>query len=187
MKPKENPKYNIWQCICFMVRTAWGSVRSVLWLSIVFALLSVGINLAQLFIAPMVLQKVEILAPLGELLGTIAIFSVTLMALNALLGYVDENTMYGRIDVRSEVIHMINHKAFTTSYPNTKDPEVLRIYRQASIQCDANSKPSEHIWETLTGLLLNGIGFAIYLFLLTDVEPLLMGLVIVTSTAGFFM
>ena len=187
MKPKEKPKYNIWQCICFMVKTAWGSVRSVLWLSIVFALLSVGINLAQLFIAPMVLQKVETLAPLGELLGTIGIFSVTLMALNALLGYVDENTMYGRIDVRTEVIHMINHKAFTTSYPNTKDPKVLRLHSQALIQCDANSKPAEHIWHTLTGLLINGIGFVIYLFLLTDVQPMLMALVIVTSAAGFFV
>ena len=187
MKPKNKPKYSMWQCIRFMVKTAWASVPSVLWLCAVFALLSVGLNLVQLFIAPMVLQKVETTAPLWELLATIGIFSGTLMLLNALLGYVQENMMYGRIDVRTEVIHMINHKAFTTSYPNTKDPEVLRIHRQASIQCDANSKPSEHIWETLTGLLLNGIGFAIYLFLLTDVEPLLMGLVIVTSTAGFFV
>ncbi|MBQ8813136.1 MAG: ABC transporter ATP-binding protein [Lachnospiraceae bacterium] len=187
MKSKEKPKYGIWQCVCFMVKTAWGSVRSVLWLSITFAILSVGINLAQLFIAPMVMQKVETLAPLGELLATIGIFAGILLVLNALLGYVEENIMYGRIDVRSEVIHMINHKAFTTSYPNTKDPKVLQLHRQALINCDSNDRPSEHIWHTLTGLLINLVGFVIYLFLLTDVNLFLIGIVVATTVVGFFV
>lgn len=187
MKTKEKPKYSVWRCVCFMVRTAWGSVRSVLWLSITFALLSVGINLAQLFIAPMVMQKVENLAPLGELLATIGIFAGILLVLNALLGYVDENIMYGRIDVRSEIIHMINHKAFTTSYPNIKDPKVLQLHRQALINCDSNARPSEHIWHTLTGLLINVVGFVIYLFLLTDVNLFLIGIVAATTVVGFFV
>jgi len=187
MKPKDKPKYTIWQCVCFMVKTAWGSVRSVLWLSIVYAVLSVAINLAQLFIAPVVLEKVEILAPLGELLAAIGIFSGILVVLNGLLGYVDENIMYGRIDVRSEVIHMINHKAFTTSYPNTKDPGVLRLHRQALNNCDSNDKPSEHIWQTLTGLMINLVGFVIYLMLLTDVNLLLIGVVVITTVIGFFV
>lgn len=187
MNVKEKPKYGIWKCVFFMVKTAWNSVRSVLWLCIVFAVLTVGINLAQLFIAPMVLQKVETLAPLGELLGTIGIFSVILLVLNALLGYVDENILYGRVDVRSEIISMINHKAYTTSYPNTRDPEVLRLHSEALRNCDSNDKASEHIWRTLTGLLINGIGFVIYLFLLVDVNLLLIGLVVATTIAGFFI
>lgn len=187
MKTKKKPKYGVWQCVCFMVKTAWHSVRSVLWLCIVFAVLTVSINLAQLFIAPVILQKVETLAPLGELLGTIGIFSAILLVLNAMLGYVDENILYGRIDVRSAVISMINHKAYTTSYPNTKDPEVLRLHSEALRNCDSNDEASEHIWHTLTGLLVNLFGFAIYLLLLVDVNLLLIGLVVVTTIAGFFV
>ena len=187
MKVKEKPQYSMRQCICFMLKTAWGSVRSVIWLSVAFALLSVGINLAQLFIAPLVLQKVENVSPLGELLATIGIFSAILMALNAALGYVDENIMYGRIDVRSEIIHMINHKAFTTSYPNIKDPKVLQLHSRALMHCDANDRPSEHIWHTLTGLLINGVGFVIYLCLLTDVNLILIGVVVITTVIGFFI
>ena len=187
MKSKQKPKYSIWQCVCFMVKTAWGSVRSVLWFSILFAVLSVGINLAQLFIAPMVLQKVEALAPLGELLATIGIFAGLLLVLNALMGYLDENIMYGRIDVRSEIIHMINHKAFTTSYPNAKDPAVLRLQNEALNNCDSNDEPSEHVWRTLTGLMINLFGFVVYLLLLTDVNLLLMGVVILTTVIGFFI
>lgn len=51
------------------------------------------------------------MAPLGELLGTIGIFSGGLLVLNAGLGYVGANIPYGRIDVRSAVISQINHKA----------------------------------------------------------------------------
>jgi len=187
MKPKTKPKYSTWQCVRFMVDTAWNSDRSVLWLCIVFALLTVGINLAQLFIAPVVLQKVENLAPLGELLGAIGIFTALLLALNALLGYLDENIMYGRIDVRSAIISKINHKAYTTSYPNTKDPEVLRLHNEALRYCDSNQEASEHIWYTLTGLLINVIGFAVYLFLLADLNLALICIVAATTTAGFFI
>ncbi len=187
MKSKAKPKYSTWQCVCFMVDTAWHSVRSVLWMCALYALLTVGINLAQLFIAPMVLQKVETQAPLGQLLGTIGIFTAILLALNALLGYLDKNILYGRIDVRSKIINMINHKAYTTSYPNTKDPEVLRLHAEALDHCDSNDEASEHIWRTLTGLLINGIGFAIYLFLLADLNLALILLVAATTAAGFFV
>lgn len=187
MKLKEKPKYGIFQCVSFMVRTAWNNVKSVLWLCIVFAVLTVSINLAQLFMAPLVLQKVETAASLSELLASIGIFAGILLILNAVLGYVDENIMYGRIDVRSAVISMINHKAYTTSYPNIRDPKVLRLHSEALRNCDSNDEASEHIWHTLTGLLINLLGFFIYLFLLADVNLWLMGLVIATTMIGFFV
>lgn len=186
MKSKEKPKYSPWQCVCFMIKTAWRNVKSVLWLGVVFAVLSVGINLAQLFIAPAILKKVEAVAPLGQLLATIGIFSAVLLALNALLGYADENIIYGRVDVRRAVISMINHKAYTTSYPNTRDPAVLRLHSDALRHCGSNAAASEHIWHTLTEILINLLGFAIYLCLLADVNWFLIAVVVTTTVAGFF-
>lgn len=127
------------------------------------------------------------MAPLGELLGTIGIFSGGLLVLNAGLGYVDANILYGRIDVRSAVISQINHKAYTTSYPNTRDPQVLRLHSEALFNCESNDKASERLWSTLTMLLIDLTGFGIYLFLLADVDLLLVGLVVVTTAAGFFV
>lgn len=187
MKLKEKPQYGMFQCVGFMVKTAWNHVRSVLWLCIVFAVLTVSINLAQLLMAPLVLQKVEEMASLNELLANIGVFAGSLWLLNAVLGYVDANIMYGRIDVRSAVISMINHKAYTTSYPNTKDPEVLRLHSEALTHCSSNDDAAEHIWRTLTRLLMNVLGFSVYLFLLADVNLFLIGLVIITTMAGFFV
>lgn len=187
MKRKEKPKYGMFQSVGFMIKTAWEHVKSVLWMNVVFALIMVGINLLQLLMAPMVLEKVETMASLKELLGSIGIFAVSLILLNALLGYVSENIIYGRIDVRTAVISKINHKAYITSYPNTKDPEVSRLHSEALGACSSNSDPTEHIWRTLTELLTNVLGFSIYLFLLADVNPFLIGVVIVTTIIGFFV
>lgn len=117
MKEKEKPKYSVWQNVCFMVRTAWRRRKSVLFLCLVLAALSVGTSLAQLFVAPQILSKVEQAAPLAELLGTIAAFSLGLFLLNALYGYADENSIYGRIDIRTAIMNALNRKACVTSYP----------------------------------------------------------------------
>ena len=187
MKQKEKPKYSVWQNICYMLKLAWNNHKSVLWMCIIWAALSLGINVAQLFIAPMVLQKVETLAPLVELLGTIGIFAVTLVVLNGLLGYVDENILYGRISVRTIIINAINEKACTTSFPNSRDPEVLKLQEKALRLCDSNREPTEHIWSTLTLILLNISGFAVYLAMLADLNLFLILAVVLTTAIGFFV
>ena len=187
MKGKEKPKYGVWQNICFMVRMAWRHARSVIWLIFVYVGLTLGINLAQLFIAPMALEKVEKVAPLSELLGTILFFAVILIVLNGILGYVNENTLFGRIEVRSIIVADLNDKACTTSYPNSGNPEILKLQEKADQACGSNSDAAEHIWTTLSLLLVNAAGFATYLFLLVDMNFFLILVVILTAVISFFV
>ena len=100
---KKKPQYNMLQCVSFMIRKAWRTVKSVLFICLAMIVLSVLQNLAQLFIAPMILSKVEISAPIGELLATIIVFTAAIFILNGLSGYFDENYIFGRIDIRSSV------------------------------------------------------------------------------------
>ena len=163
MNPKPT-KYSVWQNLRFMLALAWHKGKDVLALCVLFAALSLGINLAQLFIAPAVLAQVEAHAPLPRLLGSIAGFALALVLLNGLLGYVDQNTMFGRVRLRISLIGDLNEKACTTSYPNTRD-----------------------VWTTLTNILLNLAGFAVYLTLLSGLSLGLIGVVAVTTAAGFFI
>lgn len=181
----QKPKYGIWSNVRFMMKNARKYAPSVLWLCAAFAVLSVSIQLVQLLVAPMVLRKVETSAPLGELLGIIALFALLLLVLNALMGYLDENIMYGRIEVRSGIIKDINDKACTTSYPHTRHPHVLKL-QDALNACNSNAAPAEHIWHTLTGILLNLAGLGIYLALLSGLNPLLLAVALATTAAGFF-
>ena len=184
---KTKPKYSVWQNVRFMLALAWRKGKDVLALCVLFAALSLGINLAQLFIAPVVLAQVEAHAPLSRLLWTIGGFALALILLNGLLGYVDQNTMFGRVRLRISIINDLNEKACTTSYPNTRDPKALKLFETAQDATRSNSRPAEHIWTTLTGLLLNLAGFAVYLTLLSGLDLGLIGVVAVTTAAGFFI
>ena len=185
MNPK--PKYSVWQNLRFMLALAWQKGKDVLALCVLFAALSLGINLAQLFIAPAVLAQVEAHAPLPRLLGSIAGFALALVLLNGLLGYVDQNTMFGRVRLRISLIGDLNEKACTTSYPNTRDPEALKLFEKAQDATRSNAQPAEHVWTTLTNILLNLAGFAVYLTLLSGLSLGLIGVVAVTTAAGFFI
>ena len=184
---KQKPAYSVWQNVRFMVGRAWHSRKSVLWLCLASAGLALALNLAQLLIAPMVLARVEQHAPLAQLLGTIGGFALALILLNGLQGYVKQNTMFSRVDVRMNIINAINNKACTTSYPNTRDPAILRLFEKAKKACATNAHPAEHIWETLTQLLLNLAGFLVYLTLVSGLNPLLVLVVTLTTAAGFFV
>ena len=184
---KTKPKYNVWQNVRFMLALAWRKGKDVLALCVLFAALSLGINLAQLFIAPVVLAQVEAHAPLPRLLGAIAGFALALILLNGLLGYVDQNTMFGRVRLRISIINDLNEKACTTSYPNARDPEALKLFEKAQDATRSNSRSAEHVWTTLTSLLLNLAGFAVYLALLSGLNFALVALVTATTAAGFFV
>ena len=81
MKDKKKPKYNIAQCIGFMLDMAWKTRRRVPFVCLLLALLQTGQSLLQLFLAPEVLRRVEKGAPLGELLGMGGLFTLALLLL----------------------------------------------------------------------------------------------------------
>lgn len=184
---KEKPKYNVWQNVCFMVRMAWQTHKRVLLICVGLAVLQVALSLAELFVAPQILEKVEQNASLGELLGTIGIFTGAVFLLNAAKTYVETNRLSPEVDVRSAVIRAVTRKSCTTSYPNTRDPEVLKLEEQTNEATGSNQDAAEHIWTTLTQLLTNVGGFVLYLFLLAELNAVLMLTVVVTAVAGFFV
>jgi len=186
-KDKKKPAYNALRCVGFMLKRAWEVAKSVIFLCLVLAALEVLLSLAQLFVAPMVLEKVETIAPLSELLLTIGGFTLLLLLLRGLKGYVDSNTLSHRVDVRTSIVNMINHKACVTSYPNTCDPKFKEQMEDATYRTTGNDKPTENIWKTLTNLLVSIAGFVIYLFLLSDIDAFLLIVVIITTVVGFFL
>ena len=187
MKNKEKPKYSIWQNVCFMVRTAWNTHKRVLIMCIVIAAIQVALNLAQLYVTPEILAKVEQGASVEELLITIGIFSAALFLLQGAKAYCTTIRLPAEVDVRSAIIRKMTRKTGETSYPNVHDPKILKLEEQAGQATSSNSDAAEHIWRTLTELLTNAVGFIAYLFLLSNLNVFLIFLVVVTSIIGFFV
>ena len=140
MKNNEKPKFNTIQNISWMVKIAWDSRKRVLLFCILTAILEVSLNLTQLFIATEVLAKVEQKATMGSLLATIGIFTATLFIINGLKAYVQENTLFARVDVRSVIIGKIAKKCNKTSYSNTLDAKFLKLREKAHQSCNSNEQ-----------------------------------------------
>lgn len=186
-KKTPKPKYNLWQNTGFMLRTSRKYAKSVFPLCIVLALLSAGKSVAELLIAPAILNKIELSASLGSVVFTIAAFALVLMLLSGLRSYVDTNALFGRIAVRSQGIYLsISRKYAKTSYPNLLNTDFLALGEKASADCSANSEASEAIWTTLTDLMTSCIGFIVYLALLTNLNLWLAALVAATTAVSYF-
>lgn len=177
----------MWQNVCFSVKLAWQTRKRVLVITVAGAILSILLNLVELYVAPEILAKVEQQAPLSQLLLTIAGFTGALFLLSSLEDYLDTVRQPGEIDVRTAIIQLLTRKTCETSYPNIRDPKVLKLKEQAGAAVGGNSDAGEHIWKTLTQLLTNVIGFVIYLILLTNLNGFLILVVIATSMIGFFV
>ncbi|MCD8067677.1 MAG: ABC transporter ATP-binding protein/permease [Lachnospiraceae bacterium] len=184
---KSKPKYNMWQNTAWMVKIAWRTHKSVLFLVLASAVVSVSITTAQTLIAPVILSKVEEVVPLKELCLTILGFALLLILLNGLNGYIGENTIWGRVFVRTKIISMINRKNASTSYPNLLDTSFIETEKKAAYATEGNNKAAEAIWDTWKDILVALMGFCVYLALLSDLNPLLLCLVAVTAVVGYIV
>lgn len=187
-KSKIKPKYNMFQNSLYMIKLAWkNKEKKVIILSLLSALTAVLINIINLTISPTILFNIEHHESLTKLLLTIIIFITLLIVTNAINTYVNENTIFGRISVRMEIINLLNKKAMTTSYANLNDENFVKLLEDAGNHCNANSCATEAIWDTLTNLLTYILGFIIYLFLLTTVQPILVLIIIITSLISYLI
>ena len=183
---KEKPKYNMAQNTWFMVKLAWTSgEKKVLVLGLLSALLTVALNLINLYVSPTVLGVVERHGSLGELAGTLAGFVLALMVVSAADYYVHSNVLFGRITVRTQIVNLLNRKAATTSYPNLGDERFQNLLSKAVECTNSNQDSTEAVWETLTDLTAYGLGFLVYLILFARVEPVLIPAILITAAVSY--
>lgn len=168
---KEKQKYSIWQNTAYMLKNAWHIQKSVIWLCIAVAVIGTAKTTAELLIAPAILNKVEQAAPLTELVGTIVVFAGTLFVLAGLEGYLHQNKMFGRIEIRTGISQQIVRKRETTSYSNLFDTCFLQKYDRAQQAVSSNSSTAEAIWDIWSELLKNGFGLVIYLMMMSALSP----------------
>ena len=187
MKDKTKPKHNAAQNVGWMVKIAWKVRRRVLFLCVAMAALEVANNLAQLYVAPEILSRVERHAPMGELLGTIGLFTLALFLTMGLKEYFEKIVLFPRVDVRSNIVGMIGRKCNMTSFPNTLEAKFIKLREKAHQSTQSNDEATDLVWETLTELMQNVGGFLVYLTILSRLNGVLLGVTVATCVAGFLL
>lgn len=173
--------------IKWMIDIAYKNCKRVLLFCVLTAVLEVLLNLTQLYIAPGIIKCVEQKVSIKVLSMTILAYTLALFFINGFKKYIEENTLFSRIEVRTKIIAMVSKKCNTTSYPNTLDANFIRLRDAAYFACEGNSEATEHIWQTLTMLLKNIGGLIAYLFILSSFDPFLLLVVILTCFISFFV
>ncbi len=185
---KQKPKYNMWQNTVYYISFAWKEKeKKVIFLSLIFACFVILNNLVNLLVSPAILSVVEKREPMSKLIVTILGFTGTLIFCSAGLSYIGTNLPYGRISVRMAVLKHLNQKTLTTSYPNVNNDAFIKLVAKCKTITSDNDKATEAIWGTLTILLHDGICFIIYLFLLSSISPLMLFVILATTSVGYFV
>ena len=181
------PKYNLFQMSWWMVRRAAKHSMTVLPYAAALILCQVALNLLELLAGPAVIRQVEQGAPLGELLMTIGLFTGGLMLCAGGRDYFEQNSLFGRIQVRSSINNDLHLKFCRTSYPNTQDPGFLARAEKAKSTTNNNRAPSEYFWTILVELLQNLVTFILWLVLLSALNPAVVAVVLVLCMVGLLI
>ena len=185
---KQKPKYGIISNCLYMVKMAKkADALRILWHIFLLVTSAVITNLCNLFIAPEILKRVENKSEITELILTILFFTLPLILLSALERYVNTITLWPRVNTRLEVVYALNGKMADTSMPNFESTAFKEKAEKASQAVESNSSAAEAIWNVLTDIFINLGCFIIYLLLLTNVEPLLVIVTLITSVLGYFV
>jgi len=183
---KHKPAYGMASNCTFMIRRAWRDCKGVLAVCAGLIFCGAAGSLLELLMVPAILEAAERGVSPGTLAGMILWFTLGMVLVRALRGYLDANALFGRIRVRSS-LGLDVHLAFCrTSYPHIEDPDYLKRAERAQKCTDGNSEAGEYIWTTLTELLTHVVCFIVYLLLLAQVGPWIAALCAVLSAAGYF-
>lgn len=191
---KKTPKtaYSVIQNIRFMLATAWRVRKGVIFSCLAIVLVSVALDVLRLYVAKGILSKIENGSPVSELAATVAFFFLSISLLVGIQRYFSMesktiDTRSHQIDVRRHIRSAINVKAATTSYPNTADPAAQKLLAAALDATDGFWSASEVVWLRLQQILYSVICFAIYLFLLTNLDAVLILVSVATTVGGFLL
>ena len=120
------PKYNMFQNSGFLIKLAWRLKKSVLFICLFSAGVSVLISLTGLFITPVIIGRIETAAPLNSLIFSIFIFSFLLIAAHAAAAYIDAIKRDGWQFLFVHIVAMSSEKYGFTINTKMKFPPLLK-------------------------------------------------------------
>ncbi|MBE6929445.1 MAG: ABC transporter ATP-binding protein [Ruminococcaceae bacterium] len=184
-QPRKKPRWNLWQNTGFMLRTAFACKRwDAPFLSVLIAVFTVLISLAELYIAPEILARVENAAPLSELLATIGFFTGSLLLLNGLMRYAANATDIAYMYPRLYLMVQQTLKGMHTSYPNTESVAFEDFLSKSRAMVGNNNGAAEAFWRKATTLLASVLSFVLWSVLLSRVHPVLLAVIIVGAVGS---
>ncbi len=184
-KKVQKPQYGMGSNVLYLLRLS-REVPGLLLQRSCLVLVSVVISVTGLYMSPTLLRILELHQSLEKFLGTLCAFALVLVAASAVKGYLEpQNVRF--IVAREVLLDRISAKAGTCSYPLLQDDSFRNKWEKAMNATNNNESAAEDIWRTMFRILQNLICFVIYLALLTQVNPFLIGITLATTGLGYLV
>lgn len=188
MKGKKKPQYSVLGNLVYSVKLVWKYSRILLFFSLGSGFLKLTTNLVQLYLAPVILQRVELSVPLTELFCTIGAFTAALLVCNGLSSYIQGCWFVGESRIMSGTNSIRLEHSCTTSYMNLLDTK-FREKETSSVNAvfnDSNHGLGNMVPHTVEfGVSL--VGFGLYLLVLRNLPSVLLAVVMVTAVVSYLV
>lgn len=180
------PKYNALQNSLWLSKRAIRETPIVLPVVGLLILLGIGINAVELFAVPVVLGQVEANVALPILLRTIGLFTAATILVYAGRQYLQLNALFGRVHLRVNISTDLHQKFCRTSFSNLLDTAFLERNENAQRPTWGNQGAAEATWNTLIELAIHSLSFVLFLCVLTSVNWLILGIVLVSAVGSYY-
>ncbi len=187
MNKKENERVNILKPLAFIFKLAVKNKNDIILIVFFNVIVNFVLNLSELFIAPMILQNLEMGASFSLVMQTIIVFTLVIMLCYGLKVYLIEFSLISKIMLRMNMIRLLNTKVSVCSYPLTEDEKAIAKGERAAQALMSNQGPGEWIWEVLIDLLTSVCVLIVYVFMLKDINVLIILSIAITCLLSFFI
>lgn len=183
-KPK---KYTVTNNMLYCLQSAMKSIPSLL-LWVTFSIATrVAIPILEMYIPKIVITEITKGESWQSLIVVVLIITLSLAVLNGFAKFC-ERSVYDRKNlIGLYYIRKISNKALTTDYAN-RETESFRTLQEESYQtCQGNESTLRNVYYTWISFFAGIVGFIFYSAILTQLHVVLLGFLIVTTMASYFI
>lgn len=181
------PRYNTWQNMVYALRSAWIRDKYVLFVMLAQSILTPAIQAVAMFLPMTVVALIVDNADAGALLTAVLAFTVATVLMQTAKTYLDSTRQPRRTGLRGWVCFDILEKTVLTDYANLEDKRFTDAKQKAHDVTGYNQTATEQVYYVLESLGANLLGFAVYITLLVQINPLVLLLTASTTALGFFV
>ncbi len=180
---KEKPTYNVLQCLRFAFSRVWKYSKIYFLLTFMRLIFTLLNQIAQFYFSPALLGVLEANKGLSTFMLTLLAFGGGQALTVGLYHYIENNCVAPKMVIISRLTEEITHKIANTSYPNFLTEKFKNRTGQAFEATGEIATSSEHVFYYF---LQKIILFAIYLYFLNDIHPILGLITAALSIIMFF-
>lgn len=185
-KMKEKPKYSVYQNLKYIIGSAWSRDYKVIVIIIALILLTVTTSTLGIFLPKVVVQQITQGRDIKVLIGTIVGLTTSMAILHGLKSYYEITAKCRRSHLRLCLLNDTLLKLISTDYANIESQDFKDYKQKIKDMTSNNSATTQAIYDCLTKLGINLLGFAVYLFLLIKISPVILTITFLTTLIGYY-